>query len=239
MLRIRNIIIAFLLLSLVVVEVFPHRSTQPRTTGDSNLVSSLVNQYVNASNRIVNPTQAGNFMSFDLPNLGTLNQDTRTIMDLNNYSSEQVGGDTDPLDIPYAGPAPDLTALLNNVVPPFGTPLYNAYQDGARAWYQKSNNVLVIYPDERIKSFDKKTGAANSWLKLELAYPPVDDASALSNYQNNYRAEVVAETAKWVLMEFPSGGVIKVTKPQYAGNSTSATTTTYGNLPTVLPGYGS
>lgn len=125
--------------------------------------------------------------------------------------------------------------ILTELVPPAGSDLYYAYQDGGRMWYSKGNNVLVIFPNESIRSFDKKTGTETAWMQDRLAYPPITDPEAYANYQKNYLAEIVAETAQWVLMEFPSGGLVKVAKPAFATPNTGGGTI-YG-LPNILPNY--
>lgn len=112
--------------------------------------------------------------------------------------------------------------ILQGVLPPIGSELYYAYQDGGRAWYERGDNVLVLYTDGSIHSFSKKTGKSTTWMQDRLAYPPINDAGAYTNYQKNYNAEIVAQTDTWVLMEFPSGGLVKVMKPQYS--STPLTT---------------
>ncbi|HCL47436.1 TPA: hypothetical protein DHW58_00390 [Patescibacteria group bacterium] len=97
----------------------------------------------------------------------------------------------------------------------------------------------MIFPGDTIRSFNTKTGDETAWLQDRLAYAPVQDAGAIVNYQTNYNAEIVAETKTWVLMEFPSGGVVKVARPQYVSQATGGNPagTTY-NLPSILPGYG-
>ena len=121
---------------------------------------------------------------------------------------------------------------LSDVLPPFGSALYYAYQDDGLAWYQKAGNILVIFPDETIRSFNQKTGEETSWLQDKLAALPITEIGAYEKYQTQYKARVVASTSTFALMEFPSGGVLKVAKPTPIPNAGG----TY-NLPNILPGY--
>lgn len=103
--------------------------------------------------------------------------------------------------------------FLGDVIPQYGTPLFDAYATGGRAWYQEGNKVVVIFPDsETFRSFDKSTGAQIDWLQDRLSYIPLDSPGALDNYVNNYHGEIVAETKDWALVKFPSGGFLKIAK---------------------------
>ncbi len=129
---------------------------------------------------------------------------------------------------------------LANVLPPLGSALYFAYQDGGRSWYQELDNVLVLMPNETVRSFIKSTGAESQWMQDKLAYPMVTDPQAYQNYQTNYRAQIVAETTTWVLMKFPSGGVLKVAKPTttpFPSMGGAGVNNIIYNLPNILPGY--
>lgn len=150
-------------------------------------------------------------------------------------SSNLIGGIQLSPATPTANTDTDVSNILANLVPPAGSDLYYAYQDGGKMWYSKVNNILVIFPNESIRSFDKKTGIETAWMQDRLAYPPITDPDAYANYQKNYLAEIVAETTRWVLMEFPSGGLVKVAKPAFATPNTGGTI--YG-LPDILPNYG-
>ena len=104
--------------------------------------------------------------------------------------------------------------FIGDVIPPYGTPLFDAYARGGRAWYQEGNKVVVIFPDEEtFRSFDKSTGAETNWLQDRLSYSPIDSPGVLDNYINNYHGEIVAETKDWALVKFPSGGFLKIAKP--------------------------
>mgnify|MGYP001570683780 CR=1 FL=1 len=103
--------------------------------------------------------------------------------------------------------------FVGDVIPPYGTPLFNAYANGGRAWYQENDNVVVIFPDtETFQSFKRSTGQQTTWLQDRLSYEPINSPGALDNYVNNYHGEIVAETNDWVLMKFPSGGFLKIAK---------------------------
>jgi len=246
--KIRSIFAITLLLGLVIAEFWPSVNTskayipvsQSETKYDS-IISSILDSCTDTEYQIPDRSKISTFVDFDLPSPSNIGSDTLLISQLVDYTSSTLLNDPTLPNFPYSTTP---SAILNNVVPPFGSPLYTAYQDGARAWYQKGNNVLVIYPDENISSFNTTTGVQSAWLTQELAYEPIDDANAISNYAKNYRAEVVAETTRWVLMEFPSGGVVKVIKPSFASSNQETTGTDVGgfangNLPTILPEYGS
>jgi len=124
------------------------------------------------------------------------------------------GQTTPPAAVIYKPVPPEDQSLIGDVIPKYGTPLFDAYATGGRAWYQEGTKVIVIFPDsETFQSFDKTTGAQIDWLQDRLSYPPIDSEGALDNYANNYHGEIVAETTDWVLMKFPSGGFMKIAKP--------------------------
>ncbi|AKM85008.1 MAG: hypothetical protein VE98_C0001G0554 [candidate division Kazan bacterium GW2011_GWA1_50_15] len=242
MTKLRNLFALFILLGLVFAEVLPMvKSSQPepaRSESNSWLSSILQSMPADA---LGGPNPTPGFVGINLPsNPAEISQDTQGIIGLvyrpaasptansgNYFLSDQPGTST------YQPSA------LAGVLPPEGSDLAYAYQDGGRAWYQKGANVLVIFPGDTIRSFNTKTGDETAWLQDRLAYAPVQDAGAIVNYQTNYNAEIVAETKTWVLMEFPSGGVVKVARPQYVSQATGGNPagTTY-NLPSILPGYG-
>ncbi|RLC37621.1 hypothetical protein DRH29_00810 [candidate division Kazan bacterium] len=248
--KIRSIFAIALILGLVIAEFWPStgelKTPSPVPQAEAkydDLISSILDSYIDIEYQIPDRSKISTFVDFDLPRPSSIDQDTFTVSQLSGYTSSVLSDDPTLPDTSYSSSSPPPSSILNKVVPPFGSPLYTAYQDGAKAWYQKDDNVLVIYPNENIGSFNASTGMPSTWLKQELAYEPIDDANAISNYIKNYRAEVVAETTRWVLMEFPSGGVVKVIKPSFASSNQETTgvsvgSPAYGNLPSVLPGYG-
>ncbi|OGB73620.1 hypothetical protein A3K24_02110 [candidate division Kazan bacterium RIFCSPHIGHO2_01_FULL_44_14] len=252
MVKLRNLFALFLLLGLVFAEVLPAvRNYQPAPahsqSTQSDVLASLLQNTSVTGPAIQVPTPG--FLDIHLPdNPAKIGQDAKATINL-VYR---------PADSFYSSPSDTLTAptasyflsdrsdteiyqpsALAGILPPANSDLAYAYQDGGRAWYQKGTNVLVIFSNDIIRSFNTKTGDETTWLQDRLAYAPIQDVNAIANYQTNYNAEIVAETRIWVLMEFPSGGVLKVARPQYANQSTggSSAGTTY-NLPSILPGYG-
>lgn len=246
--KIRSIFAIALLLGLVTAEFLPNLNATraysnpiPEATIErDNLMSSIISNYMDMDYEIPDRSKASTFIDFDLPTPSDLTGDTMSVIELTSHTLSTSDSD---LVLPnnYTS-VPPPSSIINSVLPPLGSPLYYAYQDGARAWYSKDTNVLVIYSDERIKSFSSATGMESSWLRKELLYEPIDDANAIDNYTKNYRAKTVAKTTRWVLMEFPSNGVAKVIKPEFASSNQQTTGTTIGgmangNLPSVLPGY--
>ncbi|MFA5010125.1 MAG: hypothetical protein WC553_02780 [Patescibacteria group bacterium] len=206
----------------------PAQSERLLTTEEQNIIMSILQK----PDEISANTFTGKFLDFNIP--ADPSQVSRDAV----LSSGLIGSTAQlrPLE-PLSNTADGTIAndILASLLPPVGSDLYYAYQDGGKAWYGKGTNVLVILPNESIRSFDKTTGQENAWLQDRLAYPPISDTSAYENYQKNYNAEIVAQTTQWVLMEFPSGGVVKVMKPQYTTPNTGGGTI-YG-LPNILPGY--
>ena len=104
--------------------------------------------------------------------------------------------------------------FIENIIPQIGTPLFEAYTQGGRAWYQEEDKVIVISPDQTtFRSFQVSTGEEINWLQDRLGYDPIDSPNALNNYLINYHGEIVAETEAWAFVKFPSGGFIKIAKP--------------------------
>jgi len=101
---------------------------------------------------------------------------------------------------------------IGDIIPEANTPLFMAYADGGYAWYEENNKVVVRFPDNTFKSYDKYTGEPISWLQDRLAYEPINSPGALQNYLDNYRGKIVAETETWALVKFPSGGFLKIAK---------------------------
>lgn len=243
MTTLRYIFIAMIFGGLVLAEAVPlwsklaspAHSERQLSSAEQNLIMSILNSP--ATDTTSGANQIGtNFFDFKFPsNPGDIAGDAIRATGLITGASNLT-----PINPTTPTSTAVLGDILQSVIPPLGSDLYYKYQDGGKAWYSRGNNVLVISPDETITSFDTKTGKQTTWLQDRLAYPPIADPTAYSSYQTTYHAEIVAETTQWVLMEFPSGGVVKVMKPQYTkatagGNGT--TNTIYG-LPNILPGYG-
>jgi len=253
MIKLRNLFALFLLLGLVFAEILPAvHNYQPTPahsqSTQSDVLASLL-QNVSTSTT-AQPTIPG-FLDIQFPNNpAEVSRDAKTTVNLvyRPTTFPFPPSATSPTSTPtyFLSDRPDTTSTyqpsaLEGILPPTNSDLAYAYQDGGRAWYQKGTNVLVIFSGNAIRSFNTKTGDETVWLQDRLAYAPVQDANAITNYQQNYNAEIVAETKTWVLMEFPSGGVIKVARPQYAsqfvGGGSSSAKNNY-NLPSILPGYG-
>lgn len=235
MLKLRHLFITMIFLGLIIAEALPiwsklatpAQSERRLTSDEQNLIMSILQRPDDTT-----PSYTGAFLDFDAP------ADPSTIVRDALISSRLIGSTSQMYSLdPTTNSADNATIgdIIANLLPPTGSELYYAYQDGGRAWYEKGLNVLVIFPGDIIRSFDKSTGKETTWMQDRLAYPPISDPAAYTNYQKNYRAIIVAETTQWVLMEFPSGGLVKVMRPQYT--SATAGGTIYG-LPDILPGYG-
>lgn len=239
--NLRYIFIAMIFGGLVLAEAVPlwsklaspAHSERQLSTAEQSLIMSIIN--APESGATVGVNQIGtNFFNFNFPtNPGEIATDALRASSLISGSAQMT---------PVVPTSPSSTAVLGDIlqaaIPPLGSDLYYKYQDGGRAWYSRGNNVLVISPNETITSYDTKTGKQTTWLQDRLAYPPISDPTAYTNYQANYRAEIVAETTQWVLMEFPSGVVAKVMKPQYTKSTAGGSPNTIYGLPNILPGYG-
>lgn len=232
----RNLFVFTLLFGLILAEVFvntdqfkpsPASSGRQLTGEEQTMILSILK---GGDETPLPPTvePLGNFLDFDIPNPSEIIKEARTASTL-VYRPFNQPTLTPPSPIPTNDYSPTNSQdLLNTLLPPTTSPLYTAYQDGGQAWYYEGNNVLVIFRNGTISSFDKPTGIETIWLQKELAYPPIMDIDAILNYQLNYNAKVVAQTSTWALMKFPSGGFVKVAKPSYQP---------LGELPEILPGY--
>ncbi len=230
--KLRHIFIAMIFFGLIVAEAVPAltklaspaQSERRLSTEEQNTILSILQKPEDNSS----PSFTGKFLDIKWPT------DPSGIMKDAIISSNLIGG-TQFSPVTPTTPT-NTNDILADLVPPIASDLYYAYQDGGRMWYSKGTNILVIFPNESIKSFDKKTGVETNWMQDRLAYPPISDPNAYTNYQKNYQAQIVAEATQWVLMEFPSGGLVKVSKPQFATPNTGGGTI-YG-LPNILPNYG-
>jgi len=232
--RLHNIFLVVLILGLIGTEVFssqlfPKNSAQSQhqlTATEQNAILNILQHGL--ANKSADPTTSqSSFPSLSNPqNPGEVAGDAIAASGLINQPSQNS-------NVSSYSPAEgfiDSSTLLQDALPPAGTPLDYAYRSGGRFWYGQGINILVTMPDGSINSFNKQTGAGTSWLQDRLAFPPVSDPSAYANYQKNYHAAVVADGGTWVLMEFPSGAVIKVAKPttQSPPATSSATPNIYG-----------
>jgi len=238
--KLRHLFIAMIFLGLIVAEAVPFlsrlaspaESQHQLTSQEQNLILSILQQ----PNDGTAPSFVGQFLDLQSP------ADPSAVSKDAIISSRLIGGTAQYYSLtptPGSSDSSTIGDILKGVLPPIGSDLYYAYQDGGRAWYQKGSNVLVIFSDESIRSFDTATGSSTTWLQDRLAYPPINDPTTYTNYQKNYNAKIVAETTQWVLMEFPSGGVVKVMKPQYSkATAGGAPPSSIYGLPNILPGYG-
>ena len=232
MLHPRATIPALLIGGLIVIEVLAGSTTPSAqsqhglSSSETNLIMSILRGEYKQPDQSALPASETPFLNLELPNLTPLTTQTSQVLGVAVGSALPTGG--------YG--STDSSTALSDVLPPNGTPLFYAYQDGGQAWYTKGQNVLVIFPNETIQSFNTKTGQSTSWLQDRLALPPVTESGAYQNYQTQYRATIVAETNTWVLMEFPSGGVVKVAKPTVMNMQPFGGSTIIG-LPEILSGY--
>lgn len=213
MFSIKTIIPTLLIGGLVAIEVLtgnPAQSQRQLTPAEAELVRSILSGEEQTSTTDPLPATDPSYIPFidlDFP------FDPQTISEQNQLSYGTIIGDKVSS---LQQVSLDASQALAEVMPPVGSALYYAYQDGGTAWYKKSNQVLVIFPDQTIQSFNSSTGESTDWLQDKLNRLPVSDPTAYQLYQTNYRAKIVADGGSWVLMEFPSGEVLKVSKPQYA-----------------------
>lgn len=98
---------------------------------------------------------------------------------------------------------------------PAGSPLDLAYSEGGKPFYQESDQVVIIFPDQKtLKSYYVSSGLQGDFLALELSLPAIDTPGAYQTYTQHYKGSVVAETKDWALIKFPSGSYLKVAKPK-------------------------
>ena len=218
---------ALLIGGLVIIEVLSgHNAAQSQRTltpEETGLILSILNGDKKIDPNVVEPIDLP-FVQLDLPNSPT------EIVETNGSSVGTIYGQPQPTTPTQPQSSQN---VLADLLPPIASPLYYAYQDGGRLWYQKAENGLVIFPNEIIQSFNLSTGQSTIWLQERLAKLPISDPNAYTEYQTLYNAKVVAETTTWVLMEFPSGGVLKVYKPSFSQSQTESP----DGLPSILPGY--
>ena len=152
-------------------------------------------------------------------NLGVVARDTANSLSNNYIAPRTIVGSNSGTG--YYSPSSSVPTqdqpFIGNVIPPSGTPLFEAYAKGGYAWYDDNDNVIVMMPDNSLRSFLKSDGSETDWQQDRLAYDPISSANALTNYLTNYNGKVVAETKTWVFVKFPSGGFLKIAKSNSSG----------------------
>ncbi|MBN2585063.1 hypothetical protein JXA59_00215 [Patescibacteria group bacterium] len=144
-------------------------------------------------------------------NLGSLARDTAGSLSYNYIAPNTTVNSGTGYASPSAVPTQD-QPFVGSVIPPAGTPLFEAYAKGGYAWYDENDNVIVMMPDGTLRSFLKSDGSETNWQQDRLTYEPINSPNALENYLNNYHGKVVAETQTWAFVKFPSGGFLKIAK---------------------------
>jgi len=145
-------------------------------------------------------------------NLGSLAGDTTKSLSYSYVSANIAANPSTGYTSPSSSVPTEDQPFIGNVIPPSGTPLFEAYAGGGSAWYDENDNVIVLMPNGSLRSFLKSTGEETNWQQDRLAYDPINSANALTNYLTNYHGKVVAETATWAFVKFPSGGFLKIAK---------------------------
>lgn len=230
--KLSNILIAILILGITYAELLPNLnpektqafSAEETTPTHSELLLSFFDPTNKRDVAVVAPINSVIFVDdiSDVPSklvdVATITQ-TPLIVDYTTTNAplpiSPTTNETPAAIIYTPTPAVPVTdqPFVGDVIPQFGTPLFNAYANGGRAWYQENDNVVVIFSDtETFQSFKRSTGQQTTWLQDRLSYEPINSPGALDNYANNYHGEIVAETNDWVLMKFPSGGFLKIAK---------------------------
>ena len=233
--KIRNLAIIFLILGVICAELLPNLQSNIASTAYSQADFSLTQSEIITSFLANNSSEQNNDLQL------SQNQTTDYITTLNNISYNpnklvrdiliNLSKNQSTTLRPSFISADDNNTLLNpapispipatdqpfigNVIPPAGTPLSDAYTQGGKAWYQENDKVIVQLPNGiTFRSFDKSSGQEIDWLQDRLSYEPLDSPNALDNYIRNYHGQIVAEVQDWALVKFPSGGFIKIAKPQ-------------------------
>ncbi len=230
--KINHLFALFLVLGIVYAEMLPtlqptanaivYSQSEPTQNHSEELLSLLLNQ---AQSSVPKDSYLNNVVFISAPDalpsvipplFPNLNDITATTPQLENSKLLRSPSDSIleeiPADISNV-PIAD-QPYIGDVIPQLGTSLFLAYANGGRAWYSEDNKVIVRFPDDTLKSFDKFTGEEISWLQDRLNYPAVTSPGALQNYLTAYRGQIVAETESWALVKFPSGGFLKIAKSQ-------------------------
>src|SRR5688500_13383542 len=146
-------------------------SQQELSQNDSALIFSILNKNTNQPvEETTEPVSVfeGVWFDFDFPADPTLVGKDAQLAYATVYgqASQNIAANTYPTAPAY--PLIPASNPLADVLPPLGSALYFAYQDGGRAWYNELDNVLVLMPDETIRSFIKSTGVASQWMQDKL-----------------------------------------------------------------------
>jgi hypothetical protein len=215
-----HLIFFFLVLGVIYAEFLPTLKPTQNDTAYSQsqplTQNELILSWLDRNAEAATATQAGktDFISdINIPlNLGSVAQDTAASLSNNYIAPNAATNSGTGYTSPSAVPTQD-QPFVGSVIPPAGTPLFEAYTKGGYAWYDENDNVIVMMPDQSLRSFLKSTGEETSWQQDRLSYEPINSPDALANYLTNYHGKVVAETATWAFVKFPSGGFLKIAKP--------------------------
>lgn len=218
-----HLIFFFLILGVIYAEFLPTlRPTQDSTAysedqplTQNELILSWLNRSTDAS--VATAIKQGFISDLNLPsNLGAVAQDTAASLSYNYIAPNATvsSGITSPSS--SAVPTED-QPFVGSVIPPAGSPLFEAYTKGGSAWYDEGDNVIVMMPDQTLRSFLKSDGSETNWQQDRLNYDPISSPNALENYITNYHGKSVAETKTWAFVKFPSGGFLKIAKSASSG----------------------
>ncbi|MFA5270000.1 MAG: hypothetical protein WC400_00015 [Patescibacteria group bacterium] len=218
-----HLIFFFLILGVIYAEFLPTLRSEQNSIAyskdepftQSELILSWLKRSSNST--ATNAAVAGeqDFLSdIAIPtNLGSVAGDTTSSLSYNYIAPRTTVNPTTGYTSPSTSPVPTQDQpFIGSVIPPSGTPLFEAYAKGGYAWYDENDNVIVMMADGTLHSFLKSDGSETNWQQDRLAYDPISSANALANYLTNYNGKVVAETATWAFVKFPSGGFLKIAK---------------------------
>lgn len=225
--KVKNIIITCLVLGLIYAELLPivNPPAQASTLSENEPTQSeLLLAFLDPSNKqeVIVTADPKNIIFIDKTSeitdkLVDIASNASTTLNI-NYTTSTIplpfsNNQTPPAAIIYKPVPVEDQPFIGDVIPQSSTPLFDAYSQGGRAWYQEGDKVVVIFPDtQTFRSFQKSTGQETDWLQDRLNYAPISSPGALENYITNYHGEIVAETSNWALVKFPSGGYLKIAK---------------------------
>lgn len=217
-----HLVFFFLILGVICAEFLPTLRSSPDSTAYSEGQPLTQNELILTwlqQGEEKDLAAAGNqdFISdINIPaTLSSIAEDTATSLSY-NYVAPNTVTNSSPQISPSPVPTQD-QPFVGSVIPPMGSPLFEAYAKGGYAWYDESDNVIVMMPDGALRSFLKSTGEETNWQQDRLTYEPINSPNALENYLANYHGKVVAETKTWAFVKFPSGGFLKIAKSSSAG----------------------
>lgn len=217
-----HLIFFFLVLGVIYAEFLPTLKPVQDSTAYSKdeplTQNELILAWLNRSTEVISPTAGKkDFISdINIPNtLSSVVEDTAASLSYNYIAPNTVTNPGTSIN-PPAVPTQD-QPFVGNVIPPMGSPLFEAYAKGGYAWYDENDNVIVMMPDTTLRSFLKSTGEETNWQQDRLTYDPINSPNALENYLANYHGKVVAETKTWAFVKFPSGGFLKIAKSLSSG----------------------